>query len=207
VSRVYKDKEMDEDEKSIAFKELKDALKSDLQAARERITQEVDNSSIEQLESDYEGSEVLELSKEKAEVASKSYAGKIDVADGGAYVTDEMCETLLRMEGSWSKEIEEAFDILRGRKKADYLGKSEAYQKVLTTVIGNQKYTAFGRRLQNGVSVPYYHKMALFPIFECIATGKMSNIFDKMKEQGIDMLLINSAVKVGSQGAVKYNGV
>lgn len=205
VSRVYKDKEMDEDEKSIAFKELKDALKSDLQAARERITQEVDNSSIEQLESDYEGSEVLKLSKEKAEVASKSYAGKIDVADGGAYITDEMCETLLRMEGSWSKEIEEAFDILRGRKKADYLGKSEAYQKVLTTVIGNQKYTAFGRRLQNGVSVPYYHKMALFPIFECIATGKMSNIFDKMKEQGIDMLLINSAVKVGSQGSKPIN--
>jgi hypothetical protein len=128
---------MDEDEKSIAFKELKGALKSDLQDARERITQEVDNSSVEQLESDYEGSEVLKLSKEKAEVASKSYAGKIDVADGGAYITDEMCETLLRMEGSWSKEIEEAFDILRGNKKVDYLGVSEAYQKVLTTVIGN----------------------------------------------------------------------
>ena len=205
VSRVYKDKEMDEDEKLVAFKELKDALKSDLQAARERITQEVDHSSVEQLESDYEGSEVLKLSKEKAEVASKSYAGKIDVADGGAYITDEMCETLLRMEGSWSKEIEEAFDILRGRKKADYLGKSEAYQKVLTTVIGNQKYTAFGRRLQNGVSIPYYHKMALFPIFECIATGRMSNIFDKMKEQGIDMLLVNSAVKVGSQGSKPIN--
>jgi hypothetical protein len=47
--------------------------------------------------------------------------------------------------------------------------------------------------------------MALFPIFECIATGRMSNIFDKMKEQGIDMLLINSAVKVGSQGSKPIN--
>lgn len=43
--------------------------------------------------------------------------------------------------------------------------------------------------------------MALFPIFDCIATGRMSNIFDKMKEQDIDMLLVNSAVKVGSQGS------
>ena len=43
--------------------------------------------------------------------------------------------------------------------------------------------------------------MALFPIFDCIATGKMRNIYDKMQEQGIDMLLVKSAVKVGGEGA------
>lgn len=205
VQRVRVDKEITEEQKAAAIIELNKAFRDDLQALREDITAQVDNSSIEDLETSYEGSELLKLSKEKAAVAAKSFAGKIDVADGGAYITDEMCEILLRMEGSWSKEIEEAFDILRGRKKTDYLGKSEAYQKVLTTVIGNQKYTAFGRRMQDGVSVPYYHKMALFPIFECIATGKMSNIFDKMKEQGVDMLLVNSAVKVGSQGSKPIN--
>jgi hypothetical protein len=47
--------------------------------------------------------------------------------------------------------------------------------------------------------------MALFPIFDCIATGKMRNVFDKMKEQGVDMLLINSAVKVGSEGSKPIN--
>ena len=56
LDRVYKDKEMDEDKKDAAMRELKQNLKDDLKAARELITQEVDNSSIEQLESDYEGS-------------------------------------------------------------------------------------------------------------------------------------------------------
>ena len=201
IKTIRGDREMTPLEKEAAINERRMLFTGDLKALKEDIADRVDKQSIEELESAYKDSELLILSKEKAEAAANSFAGKIDVADGGAYITDEMCETLLRMEGSWSKEIEEAFDILKGRKKVDYLGQSEAYQKVLTTVIGNQKYTAFGRRLQNGVSIPYYHKMALFPIFECIATGKMSNVFDKMKEQGIDMLLINSAVKVGSQGS------
>lgn len=199
LTKINKDLDITESERRSVIKDLSATHKADLQALRARITQEVDNSTVEDLEKALEGSETLKLSKEKAAIASESYAKDIDVADGGAYITDEMCEMLLRMEGSYSKDVEEAFDILRGRTKADYLQKAEAYQKVLTTVIGNQKYTAFGRRLQNGVSVPYYHKMALFPIFDCIATGKMRNVFDKMKQQGVDMLLINSAVKVGSQ--------
>jgi hypothetical protein len=50
-------------------------------------------------------------------------------------------------------------------------------------------------------AVPYYNKMALFPIFDCIATGEMSKILKKMHEQKIDMLMIKSSVKVGSQSA------
>ena len=205
IENIRRDNLLDELDKQNAILDAQKRFRDDLQAARDRITDDVDNTSIEELETEYDGSEVLNLSREKAKTAADSYAGKIDIADGGAYITDEMCEMLLRMEGSWGSEIEEAFNILRGKVKADYLGQAEAYQKVLTSVIGNQKYTAFGRRLQNGVSIPYYHKMALFPIFECIATGKMSNVFDKMKKQGIDMLLINSAVKVGSEGSKAIN--
>nr|DAD95324.1 MAG TPA: hypothetical protein [Podoviridae sp. ctsNK10] len=29
--------------------------------------------------------------------------------------------------------------------------------------------------------MPYYNKMALFPIFDCIATGRMADIYQKMK--------------------------
>lgn len=43
--------------------------------------------------------------------------------------------------------------------------------------------------------------MALFPIFKCIATGRLQNIYSKMYQQGIDMLLFDSAVKVGGQGS------
>lgn len=70
----------------------------------------------------------------------------IDVADGGAYITDEMCEALLRMVGSWSSDIEEAFKILRSGNIYTVRAKLNAYNKIVTTVIGTQKYTAFGRR-------------------------------------------------------------
>jgi hypothetical protein len=134
-------------EKEDEINNLNREFEERLQDVKQEITESIDNATVEELEERYKDSNILSLSKEKAAVAAKSFAGKIDVADGGAYITDEMCEMLLRMEGSWGEEIKEAFDILRGRKKADYLGKSEAYQKVLTSVIGNQKYTAFGRRL------------------------------------------------------------
>lgn len=163
------------------------------------VTSKIDEQTVEQLEELYPS--FKEKAKEKSQSVADAIKEGIDVADGGAYISDDMCELLLRMEGAYSTDIQEAFKILRGEVKMDYLGQIEAYSKVLTSVIGNQKYTAFGRRQQNGTTVPYYHKMALFPIFDCIATGKMRNIFDKMKEQNIDMLLVNSAVKVGSEGS------
>ena len=205
VFNINSNKELTELQKQSLVDELRKTFEDDLQATREQIADNIDNETIDNLEREYNDTELLELTREKAQSSAKSLADNIDIADGAAYITDEMCEILLRIDGAWGKEIEEAFDILRGRKKVDYLGQAEAYQKVLTTVIGNQKYTAFGRRLQNGTSIPYYHKMALFPIFECIATGRMSNVFDKMKEQGVDMLLINSAVKVGSEGSKSIN--
>ena len=46
----------------------------------------------------------------------------------------------------------------------------------------------------------------MFPLFPSIATGKMSDMYDKMLNEGVDMLLMTSAVKLGSQGAVDYDG-
>lgn len=39
--------------------------------------------------------------------------------------------------------------------------------------------------------------MALFPIFKCMCTGNMSKIYAQMERQGIDILHVESAVKVG----------
>jgi len=39
-----------------------------------------------------------------------------------------------------------------------------------------------------------------------MATGKMAAIYDKMDKEKVDMLLMTSAVKVGSQGAVSFDG-
>ena len=196
---IRSNKELDYEEKQEL---LADALREHnerLLQINDDVTDGIDNMSVEDLEKTY--SDIAKQAREMADDVSSALAKGIDVADGGAYISDTMCEMLLRMEGAYSTEIQEAFKILRGETKSDYLGQIDAYQKVLTSVIGNQKYTAFGRRLQNGTSVPYYHKMALFPIFDCIATGKMRNVYDKMQEQGIDMLLVKSAVKVGGEGA------
>ena len=203
LGNIRADKELKIKEKDVLIAEENRRYIDEIQEINESITQDIDSKSIEDLEKDYE--DVAADARAKADEISSMYSKGIDVADGGAYISDEMCEALLRMEGAYSDDIQEAFRILRGEVESDYLGKIDAYQKVMTSVIGNQKYTAFGRRLQNGNSVPYYHKMALFPIFDCIATGKMRNIFDKMKEQKIDMLLVNSAVKVGSQGSKPIN--
>ena len=202
------------------FKKYKD--ETDIQASRRKynLEQKARNEVDSQLErmSDEEIEKLLEskhkgiiaVIKKKAKSVIDSYRlskdeklDGIDVADGGAYITDEMCEALLRMVGSWSSDIEEAFKILRSGNIYTVRTKLNAYNKIVTTVIGTQKYTAFGRRRgpKTGIMITYYDKYALFPIFESIAYGRTSNIFHAMKKQGVDQLKINSAIKVGSQGS------
>jgi hypothetical protein len=57
----------------------------------------------------------------------------------------------------------------------------------------------------SSLAIPYYNKFALFPLFDCISTGDMKNIYNKMKDEKVDMLLTESAVKIGLQGGVKYS--
>ena len=184
---------------------------------RREICKEVDQMTNEALEQRLDAS-TLDIVKRKAKEASDSYLlkykdGQIDdginVADGAAYITDTMAEMLLRMNGNYSSAIEKAFKILREEIPSTILEKQSVYKDVITAVIGSQKYTAFGRRIhaQTGIQVNYYNKMALFPLFKCMATGKTQNVYNKMMEQGIDMLMMSSAVKVGGQGskAIDWN--
>ena len=182
---------------------------------RKNVSDRIDKMSSEELRSLLDAS-TLAIVDRKIKEVSDSYKLKykngkiddgIDVADGAAYITDTMAEMLLRMNGNYSTAIEKAFKILREQTKSTILEKQQAYQDVVTSVIGSQKYTAFGRRRhpKTGVQITYYNKMALFPMFQCISTGRMQNIFNKMKEQEIDMLMVDSAVKVGSQGSKDIN--
>lgn len=156
-----------------------------------------------QIEQELRSLGILGIADEQAKVAYESYAGGIDVNDGAAYITDDMCEMLLRMVGSYSSEVAEAFKVLRSNSVKDMYKITDAYTKVITTVIGSQKYTAKGRRVDAiGNITDYYHKYALFPVFPMLASGKMGNIYSMMKNNDVDMVLMSSAVKVGSQGAV-----
>lgn len=174
---------------------------------RERIAQDVENKlatmSDDGVKRELKSLGMLDIIDKKSKAAYNSYTGGIDVNDGAAYITDDMCEMLLRMVGSYSSEVAEAFKILRSTSVKDMRQIADAYTKVITTVIGTQKYTAYGRRQDStGNIVDYYHKYALFPIFTMLATGKLGNIYNMMKTNNTDMVLISSAVKVGSQGAV-----
>jgi len=144
----------------------------------------------------------------------KSYTSGINVADGASYITADMCKRMLRARGAYNSDVAKAFDILQGETAYSWEDKRDAFKLIYDkTNLVTTKYTAYGFRdhTTNGnkvssLSVPYYNKFALFPIFECLATGKLKNIYNKMKNEGVDNLLMTSAVKVGLQGNVKFNG-
>ena len=157
----------------------------------------------------------LQKAAEKGHQFYEAYTGDINVADGAAYITDQMCENLLRLRGgALTGRVKKAFDILRSGDKYSWMDKSEAYKDIYEAVnIVSTKYTAYGFRNhtlngedQSDVAVAYYNKFALFPLFPCISTGNMHGIYNKMLNEKVDMLFMTSAVKVGSQGAVEYDG-
>ena len=162
------------------------------------------------------GEGFVKMLKEKAKANAMQYFKKegsaknpVNVADGATYITDRMCEKLLRQEGKWDDKMKYAFEVLRGEHGTDVMAKEgqKLYKTVLNVVIGTQKYTATGFRKSDDGSggtlmTPYYNKTALFPIFDQIAYGKMAQIQEAMRKNNVDMLMLTSAVKVGSQGAI-----
>ena len=158
---------------------------------------------------------LLNKSLTDAKKFSNGLKDDINVADGASYITAEMCKNLLRMQGKYTNKVANAFDILTNDDtKYSWLDKADAYKLVYSAVnIVATKYTAYGIREHsiNGnqasnVAVHYYDKFALFPIFPCLATGRMNTIYNEMLKQGVDQMLMSSAVKVGSIGAIKFNG-
>lgn len=156
---------------------------------------------------------------EKALVDAKRFSDglkdDINVADGASYITADMCRNLIRMQGKYTNKVAKAFEILTNDDtKYSWMDKADAYKLVYSAVnIVATKYTAYGihEHSINGshvsnVAVHYYDKFALFPIFPCLATGRMNAIYNEMLKQGVDQMLMDSAVKVGSVGAIKFDG-
>ena len=148
----------------------------------------------------------------KQEIAS--YEDGINVADGSAFISPEMTEWLLRMCGEYDSKVQKAFEILND-PNTDVYKNAEAYRLVQTKVIGAQKYTAYGMRPSRDgkTMIPYYNKMALFPVFKCIAKGRFAKVFDQMQNNTdaagnpmpVHILCMKSAVKFGNQGTTDYS--
>lgn len=148
----------------------------------------------------------------KYQAEYKAYAGKIydpkaknpiNVADGSAFITDKMCERLLRSLGLYNNKAKQLFTMLRDPdKQYTFRQKADAFAELQEFIVGAQKYSAFGHRNDDQLGsllIPYYNKMALFPIFPSIAMGDMGKVYNKMINEGVDMLLFDSAVKIGNK--------
>ena len=160
------------------------------------------------------GEDAVKKIETRANNFYEAYTGGINVADGASYITADMCKRMLRARGALTNDVAKAINILESSNKYSWMDQKDAYKLIYEKVnLVTTKYTAYGFRdhTTNGkkvsnLSVPYYNKFALFPIFDCIATGKLKNVYDKMKESKVDNLLMTSAVKVGLQGHSEFDG-
>ena len=157
---------------------------------------------------------IYDVAVARGKKVAQPLSGGINVADGAAYITPEMTKTLLRMRGRYTSKVAKAFDYLEGKgrtedgKRINPLYDQTAYQIIFDALLGAQKYSAYGYRIDSStqdIPVHYYNKFALFPIFPQIATGFTANVLKKMQEDGVDMLMLDSAVKIGSQDAQEFN--
>ena len=169
----------------------------------ENIPEDAYNMSLDEVRNELQKIGILDIIDAKIKKESSSYKKEINVTDGTAYITDKMAENLLRMRGAFNGEVADAFERLRGDK--GYLNSAKDYKLIHDALISTQKYSAFGYRMQNGIPVHFYDKFALFPMFKGISFGFSRDLYDKMVKDGVDMVMFNSAVKSGSQGAQKFS--
>ena len=203
--------------KEAVYNKLVRSGKSKAEAAKIAYAEHKTQKDFEEFRDKYldENDKARVTKKYKAEY--KAYAGKIydpkskdpiNVADGSAFITDKMCEKLLRSLGLYSNKAKQLFAMLRDpNKQYTFRQKADAFTELQEFIVGAQKYSAFGHRNDEQLGsllIPYYNKMALFPIFPSIAMGDMGKVYNKMINEGVDMLLFDSAVKIGNKHNSKF---
>ena len=142
-----------------------------------------------------------------AAAETKSFESKINVADGTAYITPQMCLNLLRQRGVYTGNVKQAFQHLMGMDAgSDMLSNHTAYKTIFDALISTQKYSAYGYRMEGDIVVHFYDKFALFPLFKSMAYGFTHDMLEKMEDPDnpVDMVMFESAVKSGSEGKQKF---
>lgn len=153
--------------------------------------------------------ESVKIAKQAAKVEVEGYKEGINVADAAVYISPNMTRDLLRMRGVWSPEIKKAFEILTNEDTANLWDSDpKLYAEANKVILNAMKYMAFGTRFNEipGLGIPYFNKMALFPLFKSIATGDIKALYDRMVDPSkpVDMVLFDSAVKAGSRSPMKF---
>ena len=190
--------------KEAVYNKLVRSGKSKKEAAEIAYTEHKTQKDFEEFRDKYLDENDKERVTKKYQAEYKAYAEKgINVADGSAFITDRMCEKLLRSLGLYNNKAKQLFAMLRDPdKQYTFRQKADAFAELQEFIVGAQKYSAFGHRNDDKLGsllIPYYNKMALFPIFPSIAMGDMGKVYNKMINEGVDMLLFDSAVKIGNK--------
>lgn len=168
---------------------------------------QVKDLSIQEIEKIYP--ESVKIAKQAAKVEVEGYKEGINVADAAVYISPNMTRDLLRMRGVWSPEIKKAFEILTNEDTANLWDSDpKLYAEANKVILNAMKYMAFGTRFNEipGLGIPYFNKMALFPLFKSIATGDIKALYDRMVDPSkpVDMVLFDSAVKAGSRSPMNF---
>lgn len=163
---INSDESLTEEERTQALDQLNDDVyEKDPDTKKNKLT-------IEAIKKEFEDaglSSAYEIALHNAETDASAYSGDINVADGAALITPKMAKDLLRQRGRFTSKVKEAFDILEGKKFEDGkhvnpLTNEEAYLIVTDALIGAQKYSAYGYRIDKStgdIPVHYYNKYAL----------------------------------------------
>lgn len=171
----------------------------------EEVWNEIKDLSIRDIEKQYP--EETKIAKQAAKVAVAGYKKGVNVADAAVYISPNMTRDLLRMRGVWNADIKRAFEVLTNPVTADkWESDPKLYAEANKVILNAMKYIAFGTRFRNGLGIPYFNKMALFPLFKSVATGDIKALYDRMVDPNdpIDMAMFDSAVKAGSESPTAY---
>ena len=157
--------------------------------------------------------EAVASAKQAADLYGLSKPGKgaINQADAAVYVSPRMYQNILEMLGEWNSDVAEAFRIME--ESDNWMSDATLYAKTLKTLIKPLKTTYFGYSYNAdlGRNIPVFNKMAMFPLFKCLANNDLKDMYERMTSTGkykglppVDQFAFESAVKVGIQGKVKY---
>lgn len=134
-----------------------------------------------ELEQEYAADNVKALAETLTKKEFKGYSDGINVADAAVYISPNMYRKLMQAIGEYSPEVEKAFELLTDPNTSiSVFEKMELYSKLLEASLKPLKYMASGMRFEQGLGVPYFNKMALFPVFDFVATGDMKKMYERM---------------------------
>lgn len=146
------------------------------------------------------------FSKEEADAKATKALEKfvsVDPTDGQAYITPHMFRALHIRLGEWTQAKEDAFNLLFVDRK---LTVKEQHQ-VDALFMQPLKFGYFGPQISPHKASPLYYKMSIATLTPKLVKGtQLQMLYDTMvdKDNPIDMMLFDSAIKVGVGEKVDY---